>query len=394
MLAATTTATTSTHSQALKLLQISSSGKLNGPTREPDRGQTAAFLALPGGSKVNAAISAIINILLDAQGNSTVNIAAKDGFAYAQTGAGDDTIVMDVHHVGYISSGKGNDSISIRTHALSEAARATSPNRAYAAVTEISSGDGNDAIAIDSHGHITNVYGGDGNDAIAIATAAGHNDPDYYTMGGVRGIDGGSGDDTIAINASNGMVDVINGGTGDDTIDILGRYVTRVFGDEGDDTIRIAAEHAVNGVYGGNGNDTIEVTSPIIHTINGGKGDDRIILNNTANTYSHLTFEPGDGHDFVRANSAVAISRFVGTNKPFDMSKGSIDRIDEATLKITFDDSEDSVTIHFTGDIVGKPLAFDFYKSGALMIRRNDDDAPTLPAYGHAGNPVVLTHLA
>jgi hypothetical protein len=76
------------------------------------------------------------------------------------------------------------------------------------------------------------------------------------------------------------------------------------------------------------------------------------------------------------------------------MSEATIERIDDATLKITFDDSDDSVTINFTGDMVGKPLAFDFYKGGHLMIRRNDSGAPQLPQFGHALNPVILTRYA
>lgn len=383
-------------SQALQLLQTSSPSHLASLARDANPNAPAAYVGLPG-TKVDAAISAIMNILLDAQGNANVSIFAPDGFAFAQTGDGDDIISMDVHHTGYVSSGGGNDSISIRTYAASEAvARAYygEGNRPIAAVHGVSSGDGNDRIAVDSHGHVDNVDAGSGDDTITVKSTSEHNDPSYLIMGGATRIDAGAGNDAITIDAANGMVDVVNGGSGDDTLEISGRYVGRIFGDEGDDTLRLTADRWVSGVWGGDGNDTIEVTAPTIHTINGGKGDDRIILNNTANTYSGITLEPGDGHDYVEANSAVTVHRFVGTNKPYQMSEAAIERIDESTLKITFGDADDSVTIKFTGDMAGKPLAFDFYKSGFVMIRRDDPDAPTLPQVGHAANPVVLTRYA
>ncbi len=96
----------------------------------------------------------------------------------------------------------------------------------------------------------------------------------------------------------------------------------------------------------------------------------------------------------VHVNSALAVQRLVGVNKLFDMSKAAIERTSESTLKITFDDADDSITVHLAGDMAGKPLAFDFYKGGHLVIRRDDSDAPALPQFGNTVNVVVLTRNA
>ena len=411
MLAATTSATTANHSQALKLLQISVQGVWGVAAHDAGSG---TFAGVHAGPNANAFITAIINILLDAQGNANVSIDAKDGFASVRTGDGDDTITMDVHSAAHISSGKGDDSITIRTYAMSEAARAYYPEGTVevAAVYNVHSGDGNDTITIDTHGNVRNVYAGDGSDVIAIRSTMEHSTDDenrtYLVRGAVSNIDAGAGDDTILIEAegmvsgidggsgndtfhvSGSMVTGIYGGEGDDTFDVFGSTVSNLRGGEGDDTIVITADRQVMGVWGGDGNDTIEITAPTISIVNGGKGDDTIILNATApNAIAHINLTAGDGHDVVHVNTSLAIERFDGMGKRFDMSKAAIERTDEATLKITFDDADDSVTVHLTGDMVGKPIAFDIYESGRLIIRSEDRVAvPDLVEFTRPNNPV------
>lgn len=380
--------------QSLKLLQLSSPAELSSVIR--DAPGNTLLAAAHAGPNINAAITAIMNILLDAQGNANVNIVAKDGFVFAQTGDGDDTINMDAHHVGYVSSGKGNDIITLRTHALSEAARTYYPEGIFelAAVTDVSTGEGNDTIAVDTHGNVYNLDAGDGDDLIAIRSTMEHtsdyqNRP-YLIWSGADVIDAGAGDDKVIIEAE-GMVMRTFGGTGNDAFDVSALMVSGLHGDEGDDNIQVAADRWVNGVWGGDGNDTIEVTAPAIGMVNGGKGDDTIVLNNTAGTVSAVDFNVGDGHDDVQTNSALFIRRFSGVNSHFDMSKAAVERVGDNTLKITFDDADDSVTIHLAGDMVGKPIALDFYKSGVMVLRRDDSDAPVLPQMTVAANPVVLT---
>lgn len=457
MLNVTTSAATASQSQALKLLQISAQGVWGVAAQSAGSGTSARVHA---GPNADAFISAIMNILLDAQGNANVSILAKDGFASAQTGDGDDTITMDVHNATNVSSGKGNDSIAIRTYAMSEAARAYYPEGTseVAAVHNVDSGSGNDTISIDTHGNAHNVYAGDGNDVIAITSTmappkddgnrpyliraavdnidAGAGDDTVFieAEGKVDRIDAGAGDDTVFIEAegkvdrieagagddtvvieaegwvdriyggagddtvvieTEGMVTRVDGGSGNDTFNVSGDSVAGLMGGEGDDTIQVAADRQVNGIWGDDGNDTIEVTASSISGISGGKGDDTIILNATAaNAVAHIHLNVGDGHDAVHVNSALAIERSVGVNKLFDMSKAIIERTDEATVKITFDDADDSVTVHLTGDMVGKPLAFDFHESGRLVIRRDDADAPQLAQFPNPYNPVVLTRYA
>ena len=381
-----------TAGQALKLLQTSSLSHVSGLARDASGNAPTAYLGLPG-TKVDAAITAIMNILLDAQGNANISIVAQDASAYVRTGDGDDTLSMDVHQVGYLRSGKGNDNISIRTSTPSEAARVhhAEGNRQFSTVGDVDSGDGNDAVAIDSHGHVDNIDTGNGDDTLTVRTSVEHNDPNFFGHAGAMRIQTGAGDDAIMIAAPNGLVSVIQAGAGNDTLEIAGRYVSGIYGDEGDDTLRLTADRWVSGVWGGDGNDTIEVTAPTIGMVNGGKGDDTIVLNNTVGTVSAVDFNVGDGHDDVQTNSALFIRRFSGVNTRFDMSKAAVERVGDNALKITFDDADDSITIHLTGDMAGKPIALDFYKSGVLVIRRDDNDAPALPKMTVAANPLVLT---
>jgi hypothetical protein len=278
--------------QSLKVLQASSlqtpqlvsrnSGHSNRPIAAP---------TLTGSAKVEAAISAIINIILDAQGNSAISIFAKDAIASVQTGDGDDIINLDVHKVRSISSGKGDDRIFIKTYALNNEDQEQHNKALFgpAAVSSVSTGDGGDTLVIDSHGSVASIYTGDVVDTIAINSG-----------GDARIVHAGNGDDNLAISANRGFADVIRGDAGDDTFDIAARYVTRIFGDDGDDAMRIEAVRSVTGIFGGDGNNIIEVTAPTIHGIVGGKGDDTMVLTNTANSYSHACSWIGDGHDVVR----------------------------------------------------------------------------------------------
>ncbi len=50
------------------------------------------------------------------------------------------------------------------------------------------------------------------------------------------------------------------------------------------------------------------------------------------------------------------------------MTQVSIEKVDANTLKVTYNDPGDSVTLHLEGDM----LAIDFDKSGAMTVRRAD----------------------
>jgi hypothetical protein len=447
----------------------------------------AAYVAIPGAAKIDGAISAIMNILLDAQGNSHVAIRAEQGTARVGTGAGNDHISLDVHRVGSVSAGGGNDTITIQTYAsgygVADGYGAYRP-----AVGWVDGGAGNDKISVASHGLVDMTDGGGGDDTISITSGASDNGPFGYavartdggsgndtisiasdahvdvteggagddkikilarrvsrtfgddgddtisiTSGSLSGAgsdgpyrhavartEGGAGNDTIEITAGNadlssgsvgfvpnGYVDVTQGGAGDDTIEIMARRVSRTFGDDGDDTIEILARE-VTRTSGGDGDDTIRVTADVASNIKGGdgadfieataasvgwiwggKGDDTLVLNSTSGPMTTVGFHTGDGHDVVTTNAALGITR--GADRTLDMSKATFERVSDDTLIVSFEGAGDSITVHLTGDMVGKALAVDHYGGTALVIRRNDSEAPPIPQWGMIDDGVVLT---
>ncbi|MCO5066984.1 MAG: hypothetical protein M9924_21700 [Rhizobiaceae bacterium] len=312
----------STAGTSLQLLQRAA---ISQTTANGLRGASAS-LSLATDGTANNAISAIMQIIMDSKGNSSVTIDAPQGTAGVQTGDGDDTIAMNVNRAVGVYAGGGDDIIGIRTTALPEGFYDTAP---WAAVDSVHGGAGNDAISIASHGRVDRTYGDEGNDRVAISGAA-----DVFR------INSGSGDDDIAIKAG-GMVWAVDGGEGDDRI---------------------------------------EITADSIHGVSGGKGDDHIVLNGSSETVSTLYFAQGDGHDLVETSGPLEIYRFSddGTGK-IGMASAVVSRNDDNTLTISFADSSDTITVKLTGDMAAADeIAFDYHeKGGALVIRQADNDAAT-----------------
>jgi len=366
--------------QALQILQSTPPGMLQAFAQHAGDDSTSpfAFVALPG--QVGKAVTAIMNILLDAQGNEQLGIVAKNGYVSARTGGGDDTISVDAHRAYWVTSGGGNDNIAVRAYANQSADN----YGGNIAVSEVHGGAGDDKITIRS-------YGDNGEPADGAA------DSDIRNAGDIQHVTGGSGNDTIDIQGR--VIWSVYGDDGDDDINIRGTVVNTIYGGEGNDTMRIIAtsDGVVAGqasANGGDGNDTIEITGDRIG-VSGDKGDDTITLNNTGTGAAGITVRVGDGHDTVTTNGAVSINRSNGTNKWSDLSQIAIvDRIDDSTVKVSYTDTDDTITLHLTGDMVGKQLAVDFHLAGNMTIRSVDMPESDLPARLASLNPVLATRVA
>ncbi len=165
------------------------------------------------------AIDSIMSIIMQSNGDTSVDIAT-DG------------------NVNGVRTDSGNDDISVVAA------------RAYG----IGSGAGNDTIEVASKGATVGVFGGEGNDTIDIDAG-----------GNVGLIAGGDGNDTINIE-SDGMVAFVNGGYGNDTINIEADRIELVTGGSGNDTVNITNNGDRNAQYyyfEGDGNDTITSNGPV-----------------------------------------------------------------------------------------------------------------------------------
>ncbi|MCO6186533.1 hypothetical protein [Rhizobium sp. L1K21] len=165
------------------------------------------------------AIDSILNIVQQANGNTSVGVATNANVTSVETDKGNDDISVIAARAYSIGSGAGNDTINIRSE------RET---------IGVFSGEGNDTIDIDAGGNVGIIAGGDGNDTISIK--------------------------------SGGTVAFVNGGEGNDTLNIEGENITLVTGGSGNDTVNITnnGERAAQYYYfEGDGKDTITSNGPV-----------------------------------------------------------------------------------------------------------------------------------
>jgi hypothetical protein len=266
------------------------------------------------------ATASIMKILLDAKGNADVFIQSPTAVAYAYTAMGNDIIDLDVAQVEAVGGGAGNDAISVKADGMPASHDGQSD-----AVSNVDGGAGNDNIAIDSSGAVFGTTGGDGNDIISISS---HSDI-LMTLGGY-------GDDSISI-SSDGTVQGVSGDMSDSA--------------QGNDSISVKAVSA-HKILGGGGNDTIDITASSIEMVMGGRGDDHIILNNIGSKAATVRMNIGDGHDVIETNGGLEISRNrTGSylDNLSDMSTATVTRNDDNSLTISFADSDDQMTVKFTG---------------------------------------------
>lgn len=94
--------------------------------------------ALFADDRAGKAVSTIIRILMEAQGNSAVAARAPGASVSVSTGSGNDAISIDANAADIIDSGDGNDTISVHTaggHSYWGDALLTSVSRLYAGAT-------------------------------------------------------------------------------------------------------------------------------------------------------------------------------------------------------------------------------------------------------------------
>ena len=301
------------------------------------------------GHDADAAYS-FTDIFGEAQGDLAMSVSAfpmDDSPIRVYSGDGNDSLSIAAGQINGVNAGAGNDAIAVR-----------SSSRRDDAVDGVDGGSGNDAISISSSGGVRSTQAGAGNDAIAVAA-----------LRDVWSLEAGSGDDTVAI-ATAGSAFGVDGGEGDDTISISAkRGIEHIDGGSGDDVIAVKSLGSVWGVHGGSGDDIIRVSGARVDRIFGGQGDDLIAIDSTGGNASTVYFAEGDGHDVVETNGALDIRRFSddGTRRS-DMSTAAVTRNDDGTATIRFEDSNDTITVRFTGAMANSEIVVE-QDRGRLVIR-------------------------
>ncbi len=215
-------------------------------------------------------------------------------------------------------------------------------------------------------------YGGNGNDLMTaqIGAASGGGSADIKQFGG-------SGDDTIKTVAyifdsyhqsGTDLLTEVRGGNGNDTIDVDaglsgsdGTITNRIFGDAGDDTIRVFGSGSYYGyasgisniVDGGSGDDIIEAWATgasnggdVLHNIlNGGYGDDVLKAysftgtNSDTPSASHELYG-GGGHDTLESYiDSSGEDAGVGFNALLDGGAGNDTLLAQTFARAAFDGS-------------------------------------------------------
>lgn len=185
-------------------------------------------------------------------GNDVISVGSN-GYVYQEDLA--DTMTASIAHGGRIAGDAGEDTITIGIASLGQ----SPPSDKYPDATDaVFGGAGNDKIFVIKIVGAADIYG----DAYAPIADAGN---DSITVGEMIGgwVHGGPGADSIL------------GGQ-------LGGAAARLWGDEGNDTIKATELGITGGIFGGDGNDTLAAESVNndgkTHNgyVIGGNGDDKI----------------------------------------------------------------------------------------------------------------------
>ncbi|MEO3387653.1 hypothetical protein [Mesorhizobium sp. CAU 1741] len=265
----------------------------------------SATLDLGGRHSSADAVSAIMQIILDAKGNASVSIDAPQATASVGTGDGDDVIDINAREV--------------RVH----------------------SGNGNDTIAVDAH--LVRMNAGDGNDNIDVTIGR-------HAGTGVSYILAGDGDDVVNADVGGGGPLFIEGGAGDDTVSLVAHSAASIRGGRGDDTIDVVSEGAALFISGGDGDDKISIDAERIYHVTGGRGDDTIALNNRSGGLSTIMLAEGDGNDVVETNGPLAIFRS-SADGTHGLNDATITKLEDGVFEIVFADSNDTLIVKLTGDM-------------------------------------------
>jgi hypothetical protein len=249
------------------------------------------------------AIDSIIQIVMNANGDTATSIDTDAAVTNASTGSGNDNIDIQAARAYAVTSGAGDDTLSITVSGSNTSGRSRHHGQDHGnshlpTVMGVGAGDGNDTINIDAKGVVMAVSGEAGNDTVNVKTNA---------------------------------------------------LAFGVYGGDGNDNVNVDAKLAV-GIDGGAGNDVVNVKASSIFGVSGGTGNDVINIDNTGKEQAQVFFSQGDGQDVINSNGAVSINLFTadGTRK-LDMSAASWTQ-DGNSVKISFGGTSDSITVNLTGD--------------------------------------------
>jgi hypothetical protein len=344
---------------ALKLLQAT-----------PDAGgqqkrnvSASASLQISGDAMIEEANARIIKILIDALGNADISVDGAGGTVGVTTEGGDDRISATGAQATLVTSGAGNDAISITTSGKDF----VQDGYLMPAVDLVMGEDGDDVISISSHGNVDRTEGGAGNDKITISSTS--TPKNGVGQQGIDRTEGGDGDDEMLLTSASDVMRT-SGGNGDDSVTIQARgWVWNVEGGDGNDKLTVTAEtdKNISGVYGGSGNDVIRLKAGSMDNVEGGEGDDYLILETTPNARNTVYFGEGDGHDMVETNNPLEIRRFNSDGTNVVEADMNVRQNGDGTVTIEFTGSTDSITVKFTGDAKGGELMVEPYRGGLIV---------------------------
>lgn len=313
---------------ALQLLQTTT------VVQHTDSGRNSASVTLRLGTSSdsddnNSVISTLMQIIMDAKGNTALSVRADDGEVSAHTDGGDDKLDIHAGRISQTYAGEGNDTLNLTSSTPRE------------------------PVGSDVYSGIFGVGGGKGNDTLNLTT-----DRIVFSA------DGGDGNDTINIDAPTAVA--ISGGDGDDVITINGGAI---------------------GVQGGDGNDEITINAKAsIHAISGGKGNDHVVLNLEGTALTAYDYSRGDGIDLIDTNNALEIAFSDESRKNvLDMSRSTISK-EGNRLTIDLGNGQDAIVVQLTGRMAeadGVNLSYNA-ETGKLLIA--DDQ---YYAAGAPGQPLM-----
>ncbi len=256
-----------------------------------------------GADKDTVTITTMAGGMLNSDaGADSITITTLNG-GTVNTGEGNDGIyIMSAGAASSIFGGADNDDIRIGQFFFNDKAGFDAAVASQFA-GNVDGGDGSDTITIGDRveysGDIlrkgdllngSNINGGAGNDSIDIGNMLGgtidagdDNDIIRLLSKSAGTINAGAGNDDIVIREELTGSGNIMGGAGNDTVALVGMQMddglSGVYGEAGEDLIRVAGNHTTGTLDGGADNDTIIVTGETNGNINGGDGNDKIDLN-------------------------------------------------------------------------------------------------------------------
>ena len=232
--------------------------------------------------------------------------------------------------------------------------------KVYGTKNTVKARKGNDQISIfKGSRHIVN--GGAGKDTIAINKGNAHtingdtgNDSITLSVGKKSIIHGNAGNDTITIGKKAGTGNVVYGDDGNDIIRIKGGNSNKIWGGKGNDKITLSAGKK-NVIRGGSGNDTITLTGGSSNTIYGDAGKDTFVFGKTA---KGVIKDYTTGKDKLQVTGGTLTgAKILGKNLILKAGKSSVTVTNAAGKTISLKDTRGSYTASKTKIKLGKSFS-------------------------------------